>query len=274
MLDRIDPQRRGAVDRLGAVRMRRDLHAQRMGGGHHRRDFAVGHQRVIGIVVARQHPAARHDLDQIGALAVEPADRRRRLLRPVDDGVAPMRVIDLGIEPVARIAVAAGRTERRARHDQARAFDQPGFDRGLQAHRHRCGRTEVADRGEAGTQHGAVARHGRISRIDRPLRDLVDDRIAAERPRQMDVGVDQAGHHGPGRQVDDLRAGRGLKPRLDGGDAIVADDDDILGERRARRRQGGGDEHGGAEQRKLHSVSPVKGRNDLGRFRLRTSSAG
>ena len=227
MLDRIDTQRNRMVDRLLAMGMGSDLHAQAMGGIDHRLDLLVGHQLMLGIVADRHDPARGHDLDEVGALALQPAHGDAGGFRAVDHIVADVRNVGkFDAQAVDRVAMAAGRAERRARHPQARAGDDGAVDRFLERDDYLRIGAAVADRGEAGEQRVAHE----AGRFDRILIGAARHRIADRVARvpaggDMVMGVDQARQHGLGRQVDHLRAGRRDEARLDRGDAIVMDQD-------------------------------------------------
>ncbi len=108
MLDRIDADRAGMVDRLGAMGMGRHGQVQGVGSIDHGLDFGVGHQLGLWIVTHAGDAARGHDLDQVDAVAEMLAHFLHRLVRPVDNAILPAGLGQRRIKAVGRIAMAAG----------------------------------------------------------------------------------------------------------------------------------------------------------------------
>lgn len=111
MFDGIDPQLDSVVDRLMAVGMGGDLHAEAMGGVNHRLDLVIGHQLGLRVVPDRHDPTRRHDLNQVGALAPQKPDRLARLFRAVDHIGRTIGLEQFLIEPVQPVAMAVRRSK-------------------------------------------------------------------------------------------------------------------------------------------------------------------
>ena len=208
-----------------AVRVRRDLEAEQVGGIDDRLHLRIAEMRFQPAALLRQHAAGRGNLDKVGAvLAGLP-----HLLRAFDCAgagkTAGDHVVDFGQE-AAGIAVPADNRDGAARGDDARAGHHALRRRAAQRLRDLCSaRAQVAHRGEArfcrqprvlGREHGVP-----FGRVDRraPV-------IAARIARDMRVQVDQARHDRLAGQVHALRAvGRGAHAILDRDDASVGDGD-------------------------------------------------
>nr|GEU28320.1 hypothetical protein [Tanacetum cinerariifolium] len=228
VLDRIGAQAAGLLDGVLAVRMRGHLHAQRMRGGHHGAHFGVGHGRAFRIVVDAQHAAAGHDLDQVGAFAVQAAHGFDRLVGAIDDGFVPVRVIEFRVEPVALVAMAAGRTQHIARDVQTRPGNEALGDGFFQAHDHLGRGAQVAHGRKAEVEQHAGVAHGAEGQVGGRRRKPPGQAVGLgtdHAVRHVHVGVDQAGQHGGAGQVHHLGAGRRDEAALHGGNAVVGDQD-------------------------------------------------
>ena len=248
----------------------RDFHAKRVRGGDNDFQLIVIHELQVGIVTDRHDPARRHDLDQVRAFALQPADRAARFVRAVDHGIARVRQFgDIGDQAVRGIAVPAGRPESLARHPHARTGHLPVrhrlFERddGVSVVSHR------PDRREAGQQRGPCIVHAIDQHIVTRLRDGTANGIAlVAGDRNMDVHVDQARQHRPVRQIDQrVPLGDRCEAFAHFDNAItVHDDRDILPGRSAgsidelsgtndsMRGSPGGDQGHGAGQRQYRAV--------------------
>jgi hypothetical protein len=100
-------------------------------------------------VAVREDPAGGADLDDLGAIFVEPADLGPSLLGAVDD-VDLLAVV--GGRKLALVAMAAGGADRIAGGDDPRPLDPAAVDRLAEADVLEAVGADVADRGEAGAQ--------------------------------------------------------------------------------------------------------------------------
>ena len=86
-------------------------------------DFIVRHELLARIIACGGNPSRGHELDEIGAAPFVLADANARLFGCVNDTVFPTRVRQGAIQPVVRVAVSGGWTERFQRDHQARTRD-------------------------------------------------------------------------------------------------------------------------------------------------------
>jgi hypothetical protein len=130
--------------------------------------------------------------------------------------------------------VAADDGQRFARSDDARARHDAVADRVAQSVDRQTRSAEVAHRCEPRARGQQCVLdpddRGELVGIDRPAPER-RSRIAG----QMDVGIDQPGHHGAAAHVDHGRSGRRRCARLDAADAAVLDDHRRGPERRLGR---------------------------------------
>ena len=123
--------------------------------------------------------------------------------------------------------MAAGRAQRIAGGDDARADGIAIVDRLLEADVVAIGRADVADGGEAGVEHGAgIADRGHAEEGIGKFQPAIAADVG--RPVEVDVHVDQAGDEGAARQVDVADVGAPFDGARvgDGGDAAVVADED------------------------------------------------
>ena len=222
VLDRIDPGAQSVVDPGGAVGVRGDAQPEHVRLVDDRLHFRQAHLLRTRDIGARKHPAGGADLDHLGAIFVQLANRPPALLGRVDHrrlgkSGKPWRIAFAGV------AMASGRADQEGRGNDARPDDITRLNRLLQPNVVVILRPHVAHRGEPRLEHlpgvGDPHRHPEAVGIVEAL-VTADPRIGVE----VDVHVDQPGDERAPRQRDH-RHRRGIDPdraRIgDPGDAPV-----------------------------------------------------
>ena len=213
----------GAGDRLGRIGMGQHVATEGVrlldGGGDLLDRELQRFQRVVG----RGDAAGDHQLHLVGALAHLLAGGLAHLVRAVGDAADEHHAVaaetgraDVGA--AVAVVVAAGRTDRAAGDEEARARDQARFDGGLGPP---VGAAGIAHGGEAAIEHALQAPGGaRHHQRQRHRLHAVDVDLAV---MGMDVAVDQARHQGALAAIHDLGLGRLDRLGRDFLDAVALD---------------------------------------------------
>ena len=277
MFDRVDAGADGIRDARGTVGMGGDLEAPHMrligDGGQ----LGQGHLLLTGFGIAREDAAGRADLDHLGPVFADLAHGMAGVLDAV--GVEWIG-LGHGVRHAGDIAMAAGGSERGARGNDPRPFDEAAVDGLTQGHIGEIGSAEVTNGGEARHEVGAGMDDLKDGSEVVGIVQLVPARDIGRRG-QVDVHVDQARQQGQARQVEaaGIRRQAGRHGRPDRSDPAIGDHDhgifdiaaafDIhhprrgdhkgVGEGRGRKdkREGGGGgqtfQHGGNPQKRRRS---------------------
>ncbi len=137
MLDRVHAGAHRALDALGAVRMRGDLHVVVVRRGDDGRQLLVGELRGGARLRDRQHAAGRRDLDRVRAVLVALAHRLAAAVGAVADGVqARVLAVQERTPGVAGIRMSAAGPDRAAGGEDARAPHLALLDRAPERDRH------------------------------------------------------------------------------------------------------------------------------------------
>ena len=231
MLDGAHAALHGAGDRLGRVGVGQHVAAEGLrlldGGG----DLLLGELQRFQRVVGRGDTARDHQLHLVGALAHLLAGGLPYRVGPVGDAANEDHAVatqagwpDIGA-PVA-VVVAAGRADRAAGDEEARARDQARFDGRLGAP---VGAAGIAHRGEAAIEHAfQPAGRARHHQGERHGLHPVDIDFAV---MGMHVAVNQARHHRALAAVDHLSLGGLDRLRRDFPDDIAFDQDFVAAAR-------------------------------------------
>ena len=226
MLDRIDAGDHGTTDRLGAVGMGGHAEAVVVRSGDHGLDLGDRHLRVVRAAAFVEDAARGHDLDQVGAVLVVLAHRLPGIGRRIDDAVLRAGVaLQVPAEAIARIGVPAGRADRLARAEDARARHHAAVDRVAQGDRGIFAVAEIAHGGEAGLERAPGVDGAGDGVVGRVHAELVAVGRLAELHGQVGVAIDQAGQAGHAGMIDDAHVGGRDVAGLDRLDAFVDDDD-------------------------------------------------
>ena len=165
VLDRRHPGAHGALDRLGAVGVRRHLPPPHRGLLHHGVHLFLRELRRTDRFLFGQHAGAGEQLDEVRAILDLEADQLADLVHSVGQ---PGELAELEVWREADdVAVAAGGTDGQRRDLHPRTDTSPGVDGTAQSDVDELAGANVPDRGEAGLErapreggcgHGVVDR--------------------------------------------------------------------------------------------------------------------
>ena len=225
MLDRIDAGPRCRLDPARAMRMGHDFEAERMGGVGDRLHLLAGKLRVQPAPLLRQHATGGGNLDDVGARTRRLADPGGALDRTGAAVAAGQQIVDV-LGKARHIAMTTDDRQRRARRNDAGSGNDPLGGTPAQ----REGRILRGSRFAHGGETGLRGDQGIFGANDHaPFGGLGGflPEIAAGIAGQMDVQVDQAGHHRLGGEIDDGGTGFGHRfgAKPDFGNLAVADDE-------------------------------------------------
>ena len=228
VFDRVGAGKDRVLDRLRAMRMRRDLQAVGMGHVDHGLDLLGHHFALARHAAEREHRAGRDDLEQVGAAGGGQLGLLPELLGPARDTHAHLRRdLRFGMTRDDQVATAGRDRQVEARNLHARTHRVALVDRIAQvAIDPGDVGADVTRAGEPGQQRGARAfpRDGALLLLRAPVVDAEVGRFVPA-VRQVRVHVDQAGQAGVLPEVDDGQSRGRHRTRLHRFDTAVANDD-------------------------------------------------
>ena len=133
VLDGMDSGADGALDALGAMGVRGDVEVVILRCFDDRANFFFGELRVLATFRDTEYASGRGDLDQVGAFFVALPHGFLGILHAIDHAFFRPRIAHhVCPDTIGRIGMSAGRGERLARVEDARAVDKSLVDRPLQ----------------------------------------------------------------------------------------------------------------------------------------------